>query len=82
LAYDLLAQNEAEKVRIARLLCDTTSYIVDHDFVFIDPLTGNRTSWGYWSPQILNAVGVGGSKGVGDHGKPNERGLNSLEMLS
>ena len=37
---------------------------------------------GYWSPAVLNGVGVGSSSGVGDNGKPNERGLNSLEILS
>jgi hypothetical protein len=82
IAYDDLAQTEPEKVRVARLICNTASYIVDGGFNFIDPLTGNRTTWGYWSPDILNGVGVGSSNGVGDNGKPNERGLNSLEMLS
>ena len=82
LAYDVLANNEHEKLRAARLLCNAAAYIVDHDFVYVDPLTGNRTSWGYWSPPILNGVGVGSSNGVGNHGKPNERGLNSLEILS
>lgn len=33
----------------------------------------SRTSWGYWSPKILNGLGVGASNGVGDNGKPNER---------
>ncbi len=74
LAYDILANNEDEKLRAARLLCNAAAYIVDHDFIYVDPLTGNRTSWGYWSPAILNAVG--------SLGKPNERGLNSLEILS
>ena len=55
---------------------------MDNDFVLLDPLTGNRTSWGYWSPDILNGIGVGSSNGVGNNGKPNERGLNSLEILS
>eukprot|EP01043_Picozoa_sp_COSAG02_P078336 COSAG02_NODE_17585_length_993_cov_1.204698_1_plen_139_part_10 len=73
LAYDILANNEDEKLRAARLLCNAAAYIVDHDFIYVDPLTGNRTSWGYWSPAILNAVG--------SLGKPNERGLNSLEIL-
>lgn len=45
LAYDHLATTEREKVRAARLLCDMTSYIVDHGFLYIDPLTGNRTTW-------------------------------------
>ncbi len=74
LAYDKLANNEDEKLRVARLLCNAAAYIVDHGFIYVDPLTGNRTSWGYWSPSILNAVG--------NLGKPNERGLNSLEILS
>lgn len=82
LAYDILANNEYEKLRAARLLCNAAAYIVDHEFVYMDPLTGNRTSWGYWSPPILNGVGVGPSNGVGNHGKPNERSLNSLEILS
>jgi hypothetical protein len=82
LAYDELAETEAERIRVARLMCNLASYIVDGGYVYIDPLTGNRTTWGYWSPAILNAVGMGGSNGVGDLGKPNERGLNSLEMIS
>lgn len=42
LAYDELAYTEAEKVRLASLLCDATSYMVDNGMVYIDPLTGNR----------------------------------------
>eukprot|EP00040_Diaphanoeca_grandis_P025094 m.138576 g.138576 ORF g.138576 m.138576 type:complete len:931 (+) comp30003_c0_seq3:3-2795(+) len=82
IAYDNLAQSEIDKVRIARLICNAASYIVDGGLNYIDPLTHNRTTWGYWSPTILNGVGVGSSNGVGDNGKPNERGLNSLELIS
>jgi hypothetical protein len=73
LAYDHLAETEQDQLRAAAMICNMASYIVDHGFVYLDPLTGNRTTWGYWSPEILNGVGVGSSQGVGSNGKPNER---------
>ena len=46
-------------------------YIVDGGLVYIDPITGNGTTWGYWAPRLLNGV----------PGKPGERGGNALEVL-
>ena len=71
IAYKLLAQSDAERDRIARLLCDTAAYIQDGGYVFVDPVSGKGTSWGYWDPAQLNGV----------PGKPDERGENSLELL-
>ena len=64
----------AEKSGIAvksGTLCATVQYIVDGGLVYIDPVTGNRTTWGYWDPLDLNGV----------PGKPGEKGGNSLEVL-
>lgn len=71
LAHDSLAETDAERARIARLICAMTSYIVDNKFMYVD-VTGYNTTWGYWAPDVLNGI----------PGKPNERGLNSLEILS
>jgi hypothetical protein len=72
LVHDLLATNDDERRRVALPICRTAKYIVDGGFVFIDPFTGNRTSWGYWDPAELNGI----------PGKDGERGENSLEILS
>lgn len=70
--HQLLAQTVAEKARVARPLCQTVGYILDGGLIFIDPISGKGTSWGYWDPAQLNGV----------PGKPDERGENSLELLS
>ena len=72
LAHERLARTDAERARVARLVCSTAAYIVDGGYVFVDPVSGNGTSWAYWDPAQLNGV----------PGKPNERGQNSLELLS
>ncbi len=72
-AWEFLARNDAEKARVARSLCDTADYLLKGGLRFIDPVSGRGTSWGYWDPEQLNAVGPSG--------KPNERGENSLEVL-
>jgi hypothetical protein len=72
LVHDLLAANDAERRRAALPICRTAKYIVDGGFTFIDPFTGDRTSWGYWDPAELNGI----------PGKDGERGENSLEILS
>jgi hypothetical protein len=48
LMHDLLAVTPAEKAKPAYLICNMAKYIADNGFVYIDPATGNRTSWGYW----------------------------------
>eukprot|EP00936_MAST-01D_sp_MAST-1D-sp1_P001367 g1367.t1 len=71
LAHELLAQSAPERARVAALLCASAAYIVDGGYIFVDPVSQRGTSWGYWSPELLNGV----------PGKPNERGQNSLELL-
>ena len=44
------------------------NHILDHDYALID-LEGKPTSWGWWSPQKLAE-------------QPDERALNSLQLLS
>ena len=48
-----------------------TDHILDHGYSLVD-IDGNPTTWGYWSPEKLNDDPVWWQ----------ERGLNSLEMLS
>lgn len=55
-AHAVLAVTPEEKARLARPLCATVQYIVDGGLVFIDPVTENRTTWGYWDPTNLNGV--------------------------
>ena len=64
IAHELLAVTPAERARVAKLLCDSAAYLVDGGLQFIDPITKQRTSWGYWDPASLNGV----------PGKMNERG--------
>eukprot|EP01052_Picozoa_sp_SAG31_P033197 SAG31_NODE_3721_length_3950_cov_2.867048_2_plen_127_part_00 len=47
-AHSLLAETAGEKARLARTLCATVQYIVDGGLVYIDPVTGNRTTWCVW----------------------------------
>ena len=56
MAHAVLAVTAQEKARLARPLCATVQYIVDGGLVYIDPVTGNRTTWGYWDPANLNGV--------------------------
>merc|ERR1711871_724225 len=44
--------------------------IVDHGLVLLDQF-GNRTTWGFWSPLLLNAAP-----------DPSQRGLNSVQILA
>lgn len=44
------------RARVARLLCDTAAYLQDGGWVFVDPVSGKGTSWGYWDPAQLNGV--------------------------
>ena len=69
--YELLARTDTERTRVARPLCQTMAYLQDNGYIFVDPISGKGTSWGYWDPGQLNGV----------PGKPDERGENSLELL-
>ena len=70
--HELLAATDSERARVARPLCQSMTYVQDAGYIFVDPISGKGTSWGYWDPAQLNGV----------PGKPNERGENSLELLS
>ena len=70
-AWMFLAENDDEKKRIENTLCQTAQYIINGQLKFIDPISKQGTSWGYWDPEQLNGI----------PGKPNERGENSLEVL-
>jgi hypothetical protein len=72
LAWEYLARTDAERERVAVKLCATADYLLQGNLRFIDPVSGKGTSWGYWDPDQLNGI----------PGKPNERGENSLEVLS
>lgn len=47
------------------------TYITDHGFTLVD-VTGRPTTWGHWDPATLN----------GNRTWSDERGVNSLQMLS
>jgi hypothetical protein len=67
IAYDLLP-DEALKSRIAATAKRIMDHILDHDYCLID-LDGKPTTWGWWSPELLTK-------------RPDERALNSLQLLS
>ena len=69
--YSELVADPAEKAEIADVCRAVTNHILDHDYTLVGP-TGERTSWGVWSPEKLNH----------DPDWFDERGLNSLEILS
>jgi hypothetical protein len=68
--YDL-ASDEAEKKRIAAVVARITDRIMEHGYTYVGP-SGRRTTWGMWAPEVLNF----------DLEWIEERGLNSLELLS
>ncbi len=68
--YELVADEE-EKRAIANVCHAVTSHILDNNYTLVGA-NGKRTSWGVWTPELLN----------NDPQWKNERGLNSLEMLS
>ncbi|MBN2310305.1 MAG: hypothetical protein JXR94_15125, partial [Candidatus Hydrogenedentes bacterium] len=76
LAFYTYWQHIAQSIPEERALCERqvralTDYIVDNGYLLID-WDGERTTWGFWSPELLN--------GVPEHYL--ENGLNSLQMLS
>ena len=66
-AYDLLP-DKPMKQRIAETARRIMNHILDHDYALVD-LDGKPTTWGWWSPQKLLE-------------QPDERALNSLQLLS
>ncbi|HZO89707.1 MAG TPA: hypothetical protein VFB38_15365 [Chthonomonadaceae bacterium] len=69
--YSALVADAAEKQAIAQTCRAVTNHILDHHYTLVGP-TGKPTRWGVWSPESLNA----------DPEWAEERGLNSLEILS
>jgi hypothetical protein len=66
-AYDLLP-DPALKRRIAQACARIMDHILDHGCQLID-IDGQPTTWGWWSPEKLAT-------------QPDERALNSLQLLS
>ncbi|MCW3055632.1 MAG: hypothetical protein JWN14_4802, partial [Chthonomonadales bacterium] len=69
--YSDLVADEAERAAIAATCRAVTNHLLDHHYTLVGP-TGKRTTWGVWSPEVLNDD----PKWIG------ERGLNSLAILS
>ena len=67
IAYDLLP-DEPLKRRIAETCQRIMDHIIDHGYYLVD-LDGKPTRWGFWSPEALSR-------------DPDERALNSLQLLS
>ncbi|HTL55694.1 MAG TPA: hypothetical protein VL361_08440 [Candidatus Limnocylindrales bacterium] len=67
IAYDLLPDAELKK-RIGATTKRIMDHILDHGYTLED-LDGKPTTWGWWSPERLMA-------------QPDERALNSLQLLS
>ncbi len=66
-----LAASEDEKRRVSATCKRVTDHILDHGLYLVD-LDGKPTTWGVWAPEKLND----------DPKWWEERGLNSLEILS
>ena len=69
--YSTLVAEADERAAIAAVCRAVTDHILDHHYTLVGP-TGKRTTWGVWSPEVLND----------DPDWIAERGLNSLEILS
>lgn len=68
--YDLAADEE-EKVLLRKTVSDILDHIIEHDFHLAD-VDGKPTTWANWNPELLN----------NDHKWINEKGTNSLQMLT
>lgn len=66
-AYDLLPDADLKK-RIAATAKRIMDHIIEHDYYLVD-LDGKPTRWGFWAPERLER-------------EPDERALNSLQLLS
>ncbi|MBN1345081.1 MAG: hypothetical protein JXQ73_20470 [Phycisphaerae bacterium] len=71
LYYDLVAEDEAEKARVRKVICDTTDHLMRNRYGLVD-WDGQRTRWAYFGPHDLNH----------DPHCWEERGMNSLGILS
>lgn len=68
--YDLCADEE-QKQQIREVVARITDHILQHGYYYVGP-SGQPTRWGVWAPEKLNH----------DLSWIDDRGLNSLEMLS
>jgi hypothetical protein len=66
-----LAANEEEKKQVRATCKRVMDHILDHNYTLVD-IDGKHTTWGVWAPEKLND----------DPMWWEERGLNSLEILS
>lgn len=78
LYYDLAA-DETGKNRVRALTTRVMDHILDHDLYLVDK-DGKPTLWGVWNPAQLNRNRP--LPGRKDQNWKDERGLNSLEILS
>jgi hypothetical protein len=69
--YSTLVADADERAAIAATCRAVTDHLLDHHYTLVGP-TGKRTTWGVWSPEVLNH----------DPDWEAERGLNSLAILS
>ena len=67
IAYDLLPDAPLKR-RIVETCQRIMDHIIDHGYYLVG-LDGKPTTWGYWSPEALRR-------------NPDERALNSLQLLS
>lgn len=68
--YDLVAETEEEKAPVREVVADITDHLIRNGFTLRD-FDGEPTRWGNFSPEYFNSVWGW-----------DQRGLNSLEMLS
>jgi hypothetical protein len=68
--YSDLVADEAERGAIRETVRRITDHILDHGYLLVDR-DGEHTRWGVWSPDLLHSPRWA-----------DERGLNSLEILS
>lgn len=71
LYHDLVAETDEEKARVVEVVRDLTDQLVEHNYALMDH-DGTPARWGVFSPDQVNQ----------NRNWVNERGLNSLSMLS
>jgi len=69
--FDLVAETDEEKARVAAVVRDMTDHLIDHEFKLVDH-DGKPTRWARYGPDTVN----------GDPDYWPEHGLNSMSMLS
>ena len=71
LYYDLVAETEAEKAAVVKVVRELTDHLIEYGYTLVDH-TGTPTRWSIYDPENLNNNKMWWS----------ERGLKSLSMLS